>query len=500
MSNLNFRMGSSTRNRTMASVAALALVASGALGDRILSPMTTASAAAVMTSDSQAQAPPSFAPLIERVTPAVVSVKVSIQNVAATQDFSGQMENMPPEIQQFFKRFQQQDGMSPRAIVPKPTFGAGSGFFVSGDGYVVTNDHVIDGAKTVTVTTSDGKTLDAKVVGKDPKTDIALLKVKEAGDYPFLSFAKDPPKVGDWVVAIGNPFGLGGTATAGIVSAEERDIGAGPYERFLQIDAPINKGNSGGPTFNLKGEVVGVNTQIMSPNGGSVGVAFDVPADTVASVVDQLERDGHVSRGFLGVTIQTVSQDIADGLGLKAPEGALVDKIDPGTPAAEAGLKSGDVIARLDGQDVKDAGDLTRRIGALKPGAHVTLTYLRNGSERTADLTLAAQPNQTLAMAKPSPRGGGAAALGLQLAPANEVSGAGDQGVAIVAVDPNGDAAQKGLTDGDVILQVAGKNVSNPDDVKADIASARQEGKKAVLMKIKTAKGEIFVAFALRNA
>ncbi len=362
----------------------------------------------------------------------------------------------------------------------------------------MTNNHVVDDAKTVTVTMSDGKTLAAKVVGTDPKSDLAVLKVDQKGDYPFVTFAKEPPKVGDWVVAIGNPFGLGDTVTAGIVSAHGRDIGAGPYESFLQIDAPINKGNSGGPTFNLQGQVVGVNSEIMSPSGGSVGVAFDIPAGTVRSVADELEHNGVVTRGYLGVMIQPVSQDIAEGLGLKAAGGALVDKTEPGTPAAKAGLQSGDVITKLNGQDVKNAGDLTRRIGALKPGASVQITYLRDGAEKTAELTLAAQPNPKMAMANESE--GRTPLLGLQLAPAGEVSGAGDRGVAIVGVDPNGEAAQKGITDGDVILQVAGKDVSNPGDVNADMQAARQEGRKAVLMKIKTAQGDRYVAFALRNA
>ena len=278
MSLFNLNDSNPRRRRMLASAAVVALIASGAVGGIVMS--APAGAAAVVTSDLQAQSLPSFATVVERVKPAVVSVKVKIEDAAArSDDLSGQMDNLPPQIQQFLKRFGDQNGMAPRQMEPRHTVALGSGFFISADGYVVTNNHVVANAKTVTVTTNDGKTLDAKVIGTDPKTDLALLKVTEKGDYPFVSFAKETPRVGDWVVAIGNPYGLGGTVTAGIISAEGRDIGEGPYDSFLQIDAPINKGNSGGPTFNLKGEVVGVNTAIYSPSGGSVGIGFAIPGE-----------------------------------------------------------------------------------------------------------------------------------------------------------------------------------------------------------------------------
>ncbi len=499
MSHFSFANARFTRGRILASAAVLALAASGAMGEMAWSESTPVHAAAAGSSDSLAQPMPSFAPLIERVKPAVVSIKVKILNAAADgNNLSGQMGSLPPEIQQFLKRFGGQNGVFPSAPA-QPMIGEGSGFFISADGYIVTNSHVVQNAKTVTVTTDAGKILEAKVIGTDPKTDLALLKVNEAGDYPFVSFAKEAPRVGDWVVAIGNPFGLGGTVTAGIISAEGRDIGDGPYDRFLQIDAPINKGNSGGPTFNLKGEVVGVNTAIYSPSGGSVGVGFAIPAKTVDSVVDALEHGGVVKRGYLGVAIQPVSQDIAESIGLKTAAGAIVDQVTPGTPAAEAGLKSGDVITKVDGQPVKDAADLTIRIGSFKPGDKVQLTYLRDGADKTVDVTLGALKNDKVAAAEMDQNDSGRL-LGVELAPAKQVSGAGDKGVVIVNVDPNGAAADKGLAEGDVILQVAGKPVSSPDQVKADIAAARQEGKKAVLMQVHTASGDRFVAIPFPKA
>jgi serine protease Do len=479
------------RGRMLASAAVVAIIASGAIGGSMLS--TSAIAGAVNTADLQSSAMPSFANVVERVKPAVVAVKVNIENAAASSDdLSGQMDNLPPDVQQFFKRFGGQEG-APRQMQPRHEMALGSGFIISADGYIVTNNHVVQNAKSVTVTMDDGKTLDAKVIGADAKTDLALLKITEPGDYPFVKLAKETPRVGDWVVAIGNPYGLGGTVTAGIISAEGRDIGSGPYDSFLQIDAPINKGNSGGPTFNLEGEVVGVNTAIFSPSGGSVGIGFAIPANTVDNVVDSLEHGGVVNRGYLGVQIQPVNQAIADSLGMKTTNGALVDQAMAGTPAAEAGLKSGDVITKLNGQEVKDASDLTRHVGALKPGDKVELSYLRDGAEKTASLTLGSMKSEQTAKADVAPTES-ALKLGVQLAPGD------GQGVAIVNVDPDGLAASKGLASGDVIMEVAGKPVSSPSEVKADIAKAKQEGRKSVLMLVKTADASRFVAFEFPKA
>jgi serine protease Do len=310
-----------------------------------------------------------------------------------------------------------------------------------------------------------------------------------------VKFAKELPRIGDWVLAIGNPFGLGGTVTAGIVSAEGRDIGSGPYDQFIQIDAPINKGNSGGPTFNLQGQVVGVNTAIFSPSGGSVGLGFAIPAQTVDQVVADLEHGG-VKRGYLGVQIQPVTQDIADGLGLKSTDGALVAETQPDTPAAAAGLKSGDVVTKLNGDEVKSAADLTRKVGALKPGDKATVTYMRDGKVETADVTLGSlQPEKTASATDDSTPEHAALTLGVELAPVEH-----GKGVQIVQVDPTGQAASKGISAGDVILEVSGKPVTSAKQVKSEIESAKKDGKKAVLMLVKTAQSSRFVAFEFPKA
>src|SRR5436309_11837093 len=324
------------------------------------------------------QRPVGFADIVEKVKPSVISVRVKVDGGARTMSFDGDSPFPPGSpMERFFKRFGMPDGQGNGQGMPDNprgqrggrnfTMGQGSGFFISADGYAVTNNHVVDKAESVEVTTDDGKTYTAKVIGTDPKTDIALIKVEGGSNFPFVPLAEKSPRVGDWVLAVGNPFGLGGTVTAGIVSARGRDIGAGPYDDFIQIDAPVNKGNSGGPTFDVDGNVIGVNTAIYSPSGGSVGIAFAIPAETVKSVVTQLKDKGSVTRGWIGVQIQPVNADIADSLGLKTAEGALVAEPQSDGPAAKAGIQSGDVITAVNGQPVKDARDLARKIGGLPP-------------------------------------------------------------------------------------------------------------------------------------
>jgi serine protease Do len=379
--------------------------------------------------------------------------------------------------------------------------GQGSGFFISADGYAVTNNHVVENADNVKVITDDGKTHTAKVIGTDPRTDLALIKV-EGGPFPYVKLADSTPRIGDWVLAVGNPFGLGGTVTAGIVSARGRDIGASPYDDFIQIDAPINKGNSGGPTFDTEGNVIGVNTAIFSPSGGSVGIAFAIPSDTVKTVVAQLKDHGHVTRGWIGVQIQTVTPDIADSLGLKKAQGALVAEPQPNSPASKAGIRAGDVITQVNGEQVKDSRDLAKRIGAMAPDTKVELTVIHDGAEKTVSLTLGQMPNQKEARNGGSNDDNGSATaemgkLGLTLAPAARVQGAGKQGVVVTDVDSSGVAAEHGFSAGDVILEVGGKSVTTPGDVREAIGGARKDGRKNVLIRLKSGDNTRFVALPI---
>jgi serine protease Do len=383
--------------------------------------------------------------------------------------------------------------------------GQGSGFFISADGFAVTNNHVVDKAQNVQVTADDGKIYEAKVIGTDARSDLALIKVEGRGDFPFVKFAEGNPRIGDWVLAVGNPFGLGGTVTAGIVSARGRDIGNGPYDDFIQIDAPVNKGNSGGPTFDVDGNVIGVNTAIFSPSGGSVGIAFAIPADTVKKVVAQLKDKGSVTRGWIGVQIQSVTPEIADSLGLKSVQGALVAEPQSGGPAAKAGIEAGDVITSVNGVALKDARELARQIGGLPPGTSVKLSVLHKGVEKSVALTLGVLPNEREARAETGnnndPTGTEVPRLGLTLAPAGQVAGSGNEGVVVTNVDPNGVAADHGFKTGDVILDVGGKKVGNPGEVRDAIRDAQKDGKRTVLMRVKSGgEGTKFVALRLGKA
>ncbi|MFT3730285.1 MAG: Do family serine endopeptidase [Hyphomicrobium sp.] len=441
------------------------------------------------TSDAPQQAVPSFAGLVERVKPAVVSVFVKAEQVDEVADSQEQGANPFQGLPfQFGPQSQDQGGHQQPHLMQAQ----GSGFFISADGYLITNNHVVDHAKSVEIMTTDGKRYKAKVAGTDPKTDLALLKVEGSSDFPFVRLAEKSPRIGDWVVAMGNPFGLGGTVTAGIVSANGRDIGSGPYDDFIQIDAPINKGNSGGPTFNQNGEVVGVNTAIFSPSGGSVGIAFDIPAETVRYVSNQLRDSGHVTRGWIGVSIQPVTADIADSLGLKEAKGALVDEPQDGGPAAAAGLKSQDVIVSVNDHEIKDGRDLARTIAAIAPGQQIKIAYIRNGERRSLDLDVGRYPDGK--MASNNDNAESDFKLGMTLAPADQVEGAGTHGAVVMNVDPEGAAAEKGIQQGDVILSVGGKSVSGPADVKQALKDAKKASKRAVLMQLKTAQGDRFVA------
>jgi serine protease Do len=454
-----------------------------------------------------AQRPAGFADIVEMVKPAVISVKVKV-NVGG-DGFSMNEDSPMGGLEEFFRRrFGMPDPrFGDREFGQRPqrrqyTMGQGSGFFISADGYAVTNNHVVDHAEHVDVTTDDGSTYTAKVIGTDARTDLALIKVEGRSDFPFVRLAEKTPRIGDWVIAVGNPFGLGGTVTAGIVSARGRDIKAGPYDDFIQIDAAVNKGNSGGPTFDLDGNVIGVNTAIYSPSGGSVGIAFDIPAETVRTVITQLKDRGAVTRGFIGVQIQTVTADIADSLNIGRARGALVGDPLPGSPAQRAGVRSGDVIVSVNGEAVTDDRNLMRRIGAMSPGTTVKLGIIRDGRETTVTLTLGELPRERQARA-----GGGeqrsappssveVPKLGLSLAPA----GNGSDGVVVTQVDPNGAAGDQ-FQAGDVILNIDGKPVTSPADVRKAVADAQSDGKRSVLMRVKSPQqGTHFVAVTIGNA
>ena len=481
---------------------AIAVVATGTSG---FSTPNFPSAIATAHADTM-QRSTGFADVVEKVKPAVVSVRVKVDATAKMMSMNDNDEASPMQpgapLEKFFEQFGGRGMPKGFPQGKRAVTGEGSGFFISADGYAVTNNHVVDHAKTVQITMDDGSTYDAKVVGSDPKTDLALIKVDANKSFPFVKFADRDPRVGDWVVAVGNPFGLGGTVTAGIVSARGRDIGSGPYDDYIQIDAPINKGNSGGPAFNMDGEVIGVNTAIFSPSGGSVGIGFDIPAATAKMVVAQLKEHGRIDRAWLGVQIQPVTAEIADSLGLKKAEGAIVAQPQAGSPASKAGIVAGDVITEIDGKAIKDSRELARKVGMMAPGTKIKVTLARKGEIKTLTLTLGKMPNDQQAKADTSDEmsAGDSPRLGLNLAPAKDVAGSGDQGVAVVGVDPNGPAAERGIKTGDVILDVAGKAVANTAEVSKALSDARTAGKNTVLLRVKTAEATRFVALPIKKA
>ncbi|HEY1943623.1 MAG TPA: Do family serine endopeptidase [Roseiarcus sp.] len=488
--------------------ALLGAVALVALGAAAVENGAFAPGHAVAATAQTSAGPASFADVVDRVKSSVVSVKVKLADGGDADVETQGMPQFPPgsPFDRFFKQFglpdgnDDGDGDMPLHRHRHLTMAQGSGFFISSDGYIVTNNHVVDHATEVTVTTSEGKTLTAKVIGTDPKTDLALLKVS-GGSYPFVTFAPQAPRVGDWVIAVGNPFGLGGTVTAGIVSARGRDIGSGPYDDFLQIDAPVNHGNSGGPTFNTDGQVVGVNTAIFSPSGGSVGIGFAIASDVVKNVVQQLKENGSVARGWLGVEIQQVTPDLADSLGIKNASGALVAKETPNSPAANAGVKIGDVITAVNGDTVTDPRDLARKIASLGPKKDAELSIWRNGSQQSISVALGEMPTDKEAMAethaKPQHEEPTSfAKLGLSL----ERARGGQDGVTVVSVDPDSVAADRGLQSGDVIIEAGGKPVSRPGDISQAIDAAKSDGHKSVLLRVKSGDAVRFLALPAQSA
>ena len=484
---------------TVAGLGATALFASADVSNRGI-PFALGAAIA-----ETAQRPVGFGDLVEKVRPAVISVRVKKSETPEMMGFDG--DRSTPGIEpdspadRFFRQFGLPRGMQPWQPKGKFAMGQGSGFFISADGYAITNNHVVEKAEEVEVKTDTGKTFIAKVIGTDSKTDLALIKVQGRNDFPFVKLAEQAPRIGDWVVAVGNPFGLDGSVTAGIVSARGRDIGAGPYDDFIQIDAPVNTGNSGGPSFDVNGNVIGVNTAIFSPSGGSVGIAFAIPADTVKNVVAQLRDKGVVTRGWIGIQIQAVTEEMTDPLGLKKAEGALVADVQANSPAAKAGVLSGDVITGVNGQPVKDAHGLVRTIGSMAPESAVKLTLIRKGKEQPVSVTLGELPKEREAQVAPAEqKKADKAPLGLTLAPAASVAGAGTEGVVVAEVRPDGPAAERGVKTGDVILDVGGALVSTPADVKKALTEARTAKKNNVLMRIKSGDATRFVVLPTGNA
>lgn len=461
------------------------------------------------------RAPLTFADIVERVKPAVVSIQVTnggpklakgrSERERGGGTFRG-FPNLPDDhpLNEFFKNLPKEFGgkrSAPQQRRRRPSLAQGSGFVISEDGFVVTNNHVIDGASEISVSFDKNTKYEADLVGTDPRTDLAVLQIKAKGEkFKYVKFAEKIPRVGDWVVAVGNPFGLGGTVTVGILSAAGRDIGSGPYD-YIQIDAAVNRGNSGGPTFNLKGEVIGVNTAIFSPSGGNVGIAFAVPARTAAAVVEQLRKDGTVSRGWLGVKIQNIDEDTAASLGLDKAAGALVSEVTPNGPASEFGVEVQDAILSVNGDAIEDSRDLARKIAEYTPGTRVDVGVWRDGENKTVEVKLGRFPSSSEELAAlrrgeiPNARPTELDQLGMSL----QALGGDDEakGVKITSVDEDSDAARKGLKEGDIILEVQGVEVASSEDVVEGIKRAKKKQRPAVLLHVQSGDDKRFVAVQL---
>jgi len=506
----------SSRARRWIGASALAILAGLGGGTAFVAATAPSSAQqdAKLVPAAQIMAPaattaPNFADLVEAVKPAVVSIIVegnereSRQLQRGGRQFNFNMPDLPDDhpFKDFFDQFGQggqgqEDG---RPAQPRRFTAAGSGFVISADGYVVTNNHVVDNASKVTVVFEDGTEKEATVIGTDVKTDLAVVKLEGETDLPFVKLSEVEPRVGEWVVAVGNPFGLGGTVTAGIISARGRDIQGSAYGDFLQIDAAVNTGNSGGPDFNMQGEVVGVNTAIFSPNGGNVGIAFAIPASVVKQVTDQLISSGTVTRGFLGVGIQDVSRDIADGVGLDAARGALVTEPTEGSPADLAGVESGDVITAVDGQPIDDALDLSRTIAGKNPGTSVELTIWREGAETTVTVELGKLDeakianNEVQQQEQPDePAAPASTSVGLTLVPNSD-----GEGLLIQEIDQSSPAAEKGFAVGDAILEVNNQAVSTIEEFETAIQGVKDAGRGTALVKAQRDGNTRFIGLPL---
>ncbi len=447
--------------------------------------------------------PASFADLAEKLIPAVVNISTA-QKIEAPEGMPELPKGSP--FEDLFRDFLDKNGRP----APRTVKSLGSGFVISAEGHIVTNNHVIEGADEITIIFSDGRRLDAKVLGTDKKTDLALLKVEPEEPLPFVSFGdSDAMRVGDWVLAIGNPFGFGSSVSAGIISARNRDINAGPYDDFIQTDAAINRGNSGGPLFNLKGEVIGIATAIISPTGGSIGLGFAVPSNLAKGVIDQLMKYGTTRRGWLGVRIQTVDEEMAQALGMEKAIGALVAEVTPGSPAEEAGIQIGDVIVRFDGKEVKEMRELPRIVANTEVGKTVRVVVFRKGKTQTLKVKVGLLEEKESAVAPATPNDAlperALDSLGLTLAPLSDEArakyGLADEvtGVVVTDVDPSGPAAAKGIKPGDVVVEVGQQPVATPEDVEQRVSAARDAGRKTVLFLVQTGPDLRFVPLSVKG-
>jgi serine protease Do len=453
----------------------------------------------------EAAAPFSFADLVEHVSPAVVTI------TSETTTTENDDQEIPAPFRDFFNQFGQGQGGRGAAPQPRKAVSAGSGFIIDKAGYIVTNNHVIDHSSKITVTLPDKRKFTAKLIGTDAATDVALLKIESSASLPIVEFGNDRAvRVGDWVVAVGNPFGLSNSVTAGIVSSLGRDLNrqggasSSQYNDFIQIDAPINQGNSGGPTFDLHGQVIGMNSMIYSPSGGSVGIGFAIPATIIHDVVGQLKDHGHVNRGYLGVSIQNVTPEVANAMGLKeGAKGALVANVVADGPAAKGGFQQGDIVTAINGQAVEDNTDLTRKVALVASGQSATFNVNRDGKALQLHATIGARPDEDkLASNESGPRPESlgdspqASAMGLSLAPLTPQARRSRRlddsatGVVITKVDPSSNAADQGLEAGDVVLKVGSRNVASPADVQSGVAEAKKAGRKSVLLLVARAQGQ----------
>jgi serine protease Do len=470
-----------------------------AQADQAAAPLTAPAATAAR--------PDSFANIVDAVKPAVVNIAVDKKGVAMVAADGNDAPQMPdiPGLPKGFPfgnpdggkgQGHRHEGESGRAL--------GSGFIIDPAGYIVTNNHVIDGADSIKVTLADGSTHDAKLIGTDPKTDVALIKI-DGKNLPYVQFGDSAKaRVGDWVLAIGDPYGLGGTVTAGIVSARGRDIGAGPYDDFIQIDAPINPGNSGGPLFDGSGKVIGVSTAIYSPNGGSVGIGFAIPSATVSKIAAELRDHGSVERGWLGITMQPMTPELAQAMGRSNEDGVLVNAVQPDSPAAKAELQQGDIITAFDGKPVKDPKALARAV-ADAHGSDAKITVVRDGKEQVLTAKIGDAPAEKTASAEDA-ASGERGAVGLALAPITPEMrdqlnlDASVKGAVVTKVVPDSKAAASGLQEGDVILKVGGQTVTGPKDAVQRIHAAMAAKKPAVAVLVMRDGETSFLALQLAKA